>query len=158
MFDWIKLLWQTESKNADAKQIAKHLSKVLLFELSEIESVYPDVKDKAERLIAKMAEIKMPIKITETFRSAKKQNELSNSVTKAKGLQSYHQYGLAFDIKFITWGYNPPSTWWEILGKEGEKLGLEWGGRWTSFPDKCHFQWTSYGKLKWQDLEPYFKK
>jgi len=157
MFDWIKLLWQTESKFANEKQIAKHLSKVLLFELSGTKALYKDVEDKAERLVAKMAEIKMPIKITETFRSAKRQNELSNSVTKAKGLSSYHQYGLAFDIMFLTWGYNPPSNWWLILGKEGEKLSLEWGGRWTTFPDRCHFQWTANGTINLKDIKTYFE-
>lgn len=161
MIDWfLKILYKTESQNAEAKQIAKHLSKILLHELSGVEALYPDVKEKCETLIKKMQELKAPITITETFRSAKKQDRLSNGLTKAKGLQSYHQYGLAFDIIFEEWGYQPPagSNWWNIVGKEGEKLGLEWGGSWTSFPDTCHFQWTSNGKITWSILKNYFEK
>lgn len=158
MIDFLKELFKVQSQDAEAKQIAKHLSKVLLWEWKGTNALYPDVKDKAELLVKKMVELKMPIEITETFRSAKKQNELPSNSTKARGLESYHQYGLAFDIKWVLWLYSPPSSnWWEILGKEGEKLGLTWGGRWTSFPDKLHFQWDMQGKIKCQDLKPYFE-
>lgn len=156
--EFLKILFKTQKENAEAKQIAKHLSKVFLFELSGIEALYPDIRDKAQCLVKNMAALQMPVVITETFRSAKKQNELSFGVTQAKGLQSYHQYGLAFDVKFVNYGYNPPSfLWWDKLGAEGEKLGLEWGGRWTVLTDKCHFQWTANSTLHWSMFESYFK-
>jgi hypothetical protein len=31
---------------------------------------------------------------------------------------------------------------WKIIGEEGQKLGLEWGGSWKSIIDKPHFQLT----------------
>lgn len=64
-------------------------------------------------------------------------------VTTAPATWSVHEYGLAFDIAFV--GSNPyPSDnrLWERLGAIGEALGLSWGGRWASFPDRPHFQWT----------------
>ena len=62
-------------------------------------------------------------------------------VTKAKGGDSFHNYGLAADIVFRphgNWSWDD-SLPWEKLGKLGEGLGLEWGGRWK-FQDLPHFQ------------------
>ena len=109
---------------------------------------YPLVKRKSEQLIEAMKVLGFPIIITETYRSFARQNELYAQgrtkpgaiVTNAKGGESFHNYGVAFDCKFVKEGYNAPDTQWLILGKEGEKLGLEWGGRWVSFRDKPHFQ------------------
>jgi peptidoglycan L-alanyl-D-glutamate endopeptidase CwlK len=49
----------------------------------------------------------------------------------------------AFDIAIITagkidWDGSHPA--WEAAGKVGESVGLEWAGRWHSFPEKPHFQ------------------
>lgn len=42
------------------------------------------------------------------------------------------------DSKGSLWWGAPLSTW-EVIGKIGEELGLEWGGRWKS-KDYPHFQ------------------
>ena len=34
----------------------------------------------------------------------------------------------------------------EIVSQEGEQEGFEWGGRWKSFPDRPHLQWSDGGK------------
>lgn len=51
---------------------------------------------------------------------------------------------LAFDIAPTEYlslkAWNPRGPLWKKLGERGEKLGLEWGGRWVSFPDLPHFQ------------------
>ncbi len=71
-------------------------------------------------------------------------------VTKARGGESWHNYGLAFDFvsvdgsqlsheRFI-WNDDAPE--WQQIGELGESLGLEWGGRW-GFKDKPHFQLTA---------------
>ena len=31
-------------------------------------------------------------------------------------------------------------------GELGEQVGFEWGGRWKSFPDRPHLQWSDGGK------------
>jgi peptidoglycan L-alanyl-D-glutamate endopeptidase CwlK len=70
-------------------------------------------------------------------------------VTKAKGGQSYHNYGLAFDICLVADG----NTSWDDMkdfDKDGKAdwmevvaimkaNGWEWGGGWK-FQDKPHFQ------------------
>jgi len=68
-------------------------------------------------------------------------------VTKARGGESWHNYGLAFDFVPIHPATNQP-VWedtrfeWQAIGDLGESLGLEWGGRW-GFKDKPHFQLTA---------------
>jgi hypothetical protein len=67
-------------------------------------------------------------------------------VTKAKGGQSYHNFGLAFDIVVLDslgkadWDADHPG--WKQAGEFGKSVGLEWGGDWKSFKDLPHFQYT----------------
>lgn len=72
-------------------------------------------------------------------------------VTNAPGGHSYHNYGLAFDVCVIDRGTlnwvegvdvnDNDITDYEELGAIGERLGLQWGGRWK-FADMPHFQLT----------------
>ena len=135
-----------------AHKIARHLAQNALYERKGVNALYPDIKDKYILLEAKMKELSMPIKLFEGFRSAKRQNSLSSKVTNAKELQSYHQFCLAFDVNFRQYGWKPPKGWWDILGKEGEKLGLTWGGRWK-MRDYPHFE--LHEGFTWRDLRPY---
>lgn len=64
-------------------------------------------------------------------------------VTHAQPGESWHNFGLAFDVAI-----RPKSDFysleWEIpvaIGSLGECMGLEWGGRWRR-PDENHFQAT----------------
>jgi peptidoglycan L-alanyl-D-glutamate endopeptidase CwlK len=67
-------------------------------------------------------------------------------VTRAKGGDSWHNYGLAADIVFRptpkSWSWDSKHRWVE-LGAIGIRLGLEWGGIWYKFPDLPHFQYTN---------------
>lgn len=64
-----------------------------------------------------------------------------NIVTNARGGQSNHNFGIAWDIGiFINGKYQPSSPWYDVVGEIGEGVGLEWGGRWTSIQDKPHYQ------------------
>lgn len=64
-------------------------------------------------------------------------------VTKARPGDSYHQYGLAFDVVPDAYkdlpNWNPGGEYWGTIAQIGESLGLEWGGRWST-PDEPHFQ------------------
>ena len=80
--------------------------------------------------------------------------DLSNKkVTNAPPGRSYHEYGLAFDVApyvpmssinsslpsnlyQLQWEYK----YWNRIGEIGESLGLSWGGRWKSRPDRPHFE------------------
>lgn len=108
------------------------------------------------------------------YRSITEQNALFNKrpkVTNAKGGQSIHNYGLAFDIVLLydndgngtfeeaSWSMirdfdkDSKADWMEVVNYFKSK-GWEWGGDWRSFKDAPHFQLkkpngTSY---KWQEL------
>lgn len=68
-------------------------------------------------------------------------------VTNARGGQSLHNYGLAIDV--VPLGANGQPNWsvgndvWQKIGAAGKRQGLEWGGDWTSFVDRPHFQMTA---------------
>jgi peptidoglycan L-alanyl-D-glutamate endopeptidase CwlK len=44
----------------------------------------------------------------------------------------------------LSWDESNP---WALLGEEGKKLGLEWGGDFKSFTDRPHFQISNGIKL-----------
>ena len=149
-------------RRANANQLAFHLASVLNYQKQGVDMLYPDLKDKVLALQNVMAEKKMPVKIFQTWRSAKEQDDKYQQgrskpgkiITNARGYQSYHQYGLAADIIFERYGWNPPSlAWWFELGKEGKKLGLVWGGDWD-LKDYAHFEWHPF--FTWQDLISFF--
>lgn len=62
-------------------------------------------------------------------------------VTRARGGQSNHNFGVAWDIGlFIDGQYVPESDLYKKAGEIGRQLGLEWGGDWKSLQDEPHFQ------------------
>lgn len=112
----------------------------------------PEVQRKADSLVTAMNIIGHPITLTSTYRSCEEQDALYAKgrtepgaiVTNARCGESLHNYGVAFDVAFLengkpSWSDNHP---WFTLGLYGEILGLEWGGKWSNFPDKPHFQLT----------------
>lgn len=91
------------------------------------------------------------IKITSGFRSFEEQNKLyaqgrttpGQIVTKAKGGESLHNYGVAYDVCPIVNGkfdWNAPGAIWEKIAKFGEDIGCEAGAHWKEFVDQPHFQ------------------
>ena len=91
------------------------------------------------------------------------QHPLGVTVTKAEPGNSYHEYGLAYDVALVDKTTGKPH-WKEAedanfntrgdftdIGEIGEQIGLEWGGRWTRFPDMPHFQYR--GGLTLADLK-----
>ena len=84
--------------------------------------------------------------IFETLRSVDRQDflyETGASKVKGDSLAAKHVQGRAIDVVFLDWygRWSWSNHWdWEMLGGIGEGLGLIWGGRWESFPDKAHFQ------------------
>ena len=113
-----------------------------------IDDLHPFVANLCRQLIQKCKEQGIIIQITSSFRDQEYQTYLysqgrtrpGNIVTNAK-LVSFHGYKLAFDICVLINGkvdWNTPL--YNTVGAIGEKLGLEWGYRWRSFPEKCHFQ------------------
>jgi peptidoglycan L-alanyl-D-glutamate endopeptidase CwlK len=69
-------------------------------------------------------------------------------VTKARGGQSNHNFGIAWDVgifkdgHYLTGDTASEDKVYVALGKHimQAMTGLEWGGNWPSFPDKPHYQ------------------
>lgn len=118
----------------------------------ELHELLPIVQEKANTLIKLCKAQDIDVLVTSTYRSIEEQNEIYAQgrtkpgaiVTNAKGGQSFHNHRVAFDVVPLVAG---KAVWdnkelWEKIGKIGEAVGLEWGGRWKSFVDKSHFQFT----------------
>lgn len=111
----------------------------------DLSELTPEIKAKAEQLIKKCAEAGIKISVTSTYRDFEAQEKLYNQVpkvTQAKPGNSFHNYRLAFDVVPIV---NNKAIWndenlWSKIGAIGESIGLTWGGKFSSFPDKPHFQ------------------
>lgn len=98
------------------------------------------------------------------YRSIAEQNVLYNQrpkVTNAKGGQSIHNYGLAFDYvimldkdnngTFETIEWNLKSPYHKVVVDFFKSKGYEWGGDWKNFKDYPHFQ-KAFGHT-WQSLK-----
>jgi peptidoglycan L-alanyl-D-glutamate endopeptidase CwlK len=116
------------------------------------------------------------LRLAYTLRTIEEQNLLyaqgrtkpGKIVTNAKGGQSVHNYGLAFDIVILldkngdgnfetaSWDTkadndNNGLTDWTIIARYLKSTGWSWGGDWKSFPDYPHFEKT-FGH-NWRSLQ-----
>ncbi|MEO1268074.1 MAG: LysM peptidoglycan-binding domain-containing protein [Myxococcota bacterium] len=118
---------------------------------SKLSQLAPQMQVMARNLLDIAHEMGLRVWIVSGLRTFEEQDELyaqgrtapGNRVTNVRGGGSYHNYGLAVDVVFDQ--RSPGGPWgerndWEALGRAGEMAGLEWGGRWTSFVDRPHFQ------------------
>lgn len=131
-----------------------------------IEDLHPLVQVKCRAHLAACRVEGLDFLITSTYRDNDEQAELyaqgrtkpGKIVTKAKPGQSMHNYRLAYDIVPMrngkpVWGNTRPEdlALWTRIGELGEKQGLEWAGRWKTFREFPHFQFT--GGLTLADLQ-----
>ncbi len=145
--------------------------------LQRIKTAHPTIREKllkdytdANNLLGKGARLRFAY----VYRSVAEQDALFNKrpkVTNAKGGQSIHNYGLAFDIVLLydndgngtfeeaSWSMirdfdkDSKADWMEVTNFFKSR-GWEWGGDWKRFKDAPHFQLkkpngTSY---RWQEL------
>lgn len=125
------------------------------------EDLHPIVKCMCKDFIAKCKEQHVDVLITSTYRDFESQNALysqgrtvtGKKVTNAKGGDSYHNYRLAFDFVPIV---NGKAMWDDLAtfakcGAIAETCGLEWAGRWLTFREFAHCQYTN--KLSLSDLK-----
>jgi peptidoglycan LD-endopeptidase CwlK len=70
-------------------------------------------------------------------------------VSNTKGGESWHNFGLAFDVAIISSGPKPPAgkvtfppdkAIWQRLGALGQQLGMTWGGGFSTLADYGHFE------------------
>jgi len=115
-----------------------------------IATLHPELQPLATKLIELALAQEINAKVISGLRSYSEQNDLyaqgrtkpGKIVTNAKGGQSWHNFGTAFDIGIFSADgktYHGESKHYKTCGEIGESLGLEWGGRWK-FVDEPHFQ------------------
>lgn len=130
---------------------------VIMINSRKLEDLHPKVKAMVEEFIQKCAENGIDLLVTSTYRDHESQNALyaqgrttaGKKVTNAKGGQSFHNWKVAVDIVPLRNGKPVWNTtgadWelWEAVGNIGESVGLEWAGRWKTFKEFAHFQYTN---------------
>ena len=120
-----------------------------------INTLHPLVRAKAKEFIIRAErELGIKLRVVSALRTWAEQDKLyaqgrtspGNIVTKAKGGQSLHNFGLAIDVVEIKNGkaiWNNPN--WNRVADLGKEIGFKWGGDWKSFKDKPHFE-IRFGK------------
>ncbi|MEO7178597.1 MAG: M15 family metallopeptidase [Allosphingosinicella sp.] len=83
---------------------------------------------------------------TELFRQGRFGNP-GPVVTNARAGQSWHNFGLAWDIGLFAGGsYVKADRPYRDAAPRGKVRDVEWGGDWTSFKDFPHYQYGTAGK------------
>jgi peptidoglycan L-alanyl-D-glutamate endopeptidase CwlK len=119
----------------------------------KIEDLNPKTAKLCHAFIDVCKAMGIEILITSTYRDNESQNALyaqgrsapGNKVTNAKGGQSYHNYKCAFDFVPLVNGkpnWNDPALF-KKCGEVAESVGLEWAGRWKTFQEMAHCQYTN---------------
>lgn len=126
--------------------------------IQRIKLLHPNIRNQVKEWyleVNKQLPKGVRLRFTHTYRSIEEQNKLFNQkpkVTNAKGGQSIHNYGLAWDIVILKqnsigeWlpDWNVDVYWRQVAGYFKRK-GVAWGGDWTSFKDYPHFE-LNFGK------------
>lgn len=112
-------------------------------------SLLPQAEVVARKFIKSLKLIGIDARIISGTRSYSEQDALYNKgrtqpgpkVTNARGGDSNHNFGIAFDLGIFEQGkYLEESSLYKEAGAIGEKLGLSWGGRWDNFTDEPHYE------------------
>ncbi len=114
-----------------------------------------DVADNCRKFLELCQKAGQPVLVTGTVRDDEYQQECYLNGTGGKPPATFHSVkaGLAFDICKNVKGeeYNDPH-FWQAVSVIGKKMGFTWGGDWTGFVDKPHFQWDAHGKFSGKDI------
>ena len=138
-------------------------SRTALLNAQRLGMLHPIVGVRGHSMLELCAHAGLSLLVTQALRTWEEQDKLYAQgrtapgpiVTNAKGGQSYHNFGLAFDVVVLDsigkadWDTGHPG--WAQAAQLGKSAGLEWGGDWTKFKDLPHFQYT--GGLKVADCQ-----
>ena len=118
----------------------------------DLKDLVEPAQTRARAFIAACKKQGIYVLITSTYRDYESQNALyaqgrtkaGRRVTNAKGGQSWHNFKCAFDFVPMV---NGKAQWNDLrtfrkCGEIAESVGLEWAGRWKSFPEMAHCQYT----------------
>jgi peptidoglycan L-alanyl-D-glutamate endopeptidase CwlK len=126
---------------------------------SVIITLLPEAQAKARQFLKAVAGMPLTYRLLSGTRTYAEQDALAKKkpkVTNAKGGQSNHNFGIAWDVGIFENG-----KYYEGNSKKEDKAyvdlgalikaslqGIEWGGDWTSFVDKPHYQLVTGKSVK----------
>jgi peptidoglycan L-alanyl-D-glutamate endopeptidase CwlK len=127
-----------------------------------LDELTPPAKERVEKFLQLCKENNIDLLVTSTYRDHESQQALYEQgrttagkvVTNAKAGDSWHNWRCAVDVVPLingkpNWDGSDPV--WTKIGELGEQAGLEWAGRWRTFKELAHFQYT--GGLTLTDLK-----
>ena len=127
-----------------------------------LDELLPVAKERVEQFLRLCKENDIDLLVTSTYRDHESQQALYEQgrttagkvVTNAKAGDSWHNWRCAVDVVPLingkpNWDGSDPI--WTKIGELGERAGLEWAGRWRTFKELAHFQYT--GGLTLTDLK-----
>ena len=127
-----------------------------------LDDLIPPAKERVERFLSLCKDEGIDLLVTSTYRDNESQQALYEQgrttagkvVTNAKAGDSWHNWRCAVDVVPMV---NGKPNWdglhpvWDQIGTLGEQAGLECAGRWRTFKELAHFQYT--GGLTLTDLK-----
>jgi LysM repeat protein len=139
--------------------------------LQRLDRLHPAVRTRGAALLELCSHSGLAILVSQGMRTWEEQDALYAKgrtipplgpkyfVTRARGGQSYHNFGLAFDIVVLDAvtkaGWDDDHPGWRMAGALGKSVGLEWGGGWAKLKDLPHYQYTGGLSLpQCRDLYP----
>ena len=117
-----------------------------------LDDLIPPAKQRVLSFIEAAKAKNIDLLVTSTYRDKESQAALfaqgrtlpGKVVTNARPGESYHNWRCAVDVVPLVNGkavWNDNTLWLKI-GIIGESCGLEWAGRWRTFKEYPHFQYT----------------
>lgn len=126
-----------------------------MFNSRDISLLRADVAANCRRMIEIAKADGWPILVAGTVRDEAYQLQCYQNGTSKSKVPTFHgvKAGLAFDIcKNVKGQEYSDAAFWAYCGALGKRMGFTWGGDWTSFVDKPHFQWDGGGKFTGSDI------
>ncbi len=126
----------------------------------DLSSLNPRVAAMARNFLELTRKHNLDVRIITAFRSWEEEDKLyaqgrwtpGQIVTNARGGDSYHNWGLAFDAAPYEHGkMSMDVAKFKQMGALGEQAGLKWGGTFRAIVDYPHFQYT-FGLNTWDLL------
>lgn len=132
------------------EEIAQRLGRFDAGTERRIGTLQPKAQEAARKSLRQITDAGVPARIISGTRTYEEQNALyrqgrfGNSgpiVTKARGGHSNHNFGIAWDIGIFESGrYLGESPLYDRAGAIVTAPGVEWGGNWSTFKDRPHYQ------------------
>jgi peptidoglycan L-alanyl-D-glutamate endopeptidase CwlK len=139
-----------EAFEARFRDIREALGELDLRSESNLHTLHPRAQETARIFIRKVLDAGITVRIISGTRTYAEQNALFRigrfgdpraKVTNSRGGQSNHNFGIAWDVGVFKEGkYLTDSPLYTTAAEKGLFEGLEWGGHWTTFKDRPHYQ------------------